>query len=107
MIRGSRWTPTEDLRFLPVEIVEPSDREDEHAPVDAGDPAGMIEIELVGGHRIRINGGYDPEALARLIPVLATTRVWLAAGVTDTSRGLGRGDAPAGLVHRASLRVLR
>jgi hypothetical protein len=26
-----------------------------------------IEIELAGGHRMRISGGYDPEALARLI----------------------------------------
>ncbi|MFQ8434133.1 hypothetical protein ACLJK8_23170, partial [Amaricoccus sp. W119] len=59
--------PTEDLRFLPVEIVEPSGRDDARAPVDAGDPVGTIEIELVGGHRMRINGGYDPEALARLI----------------------------------------
>lgn len=59
--------PTEDFRFLPVEIVEPSTPDDARAPVDAGDPAGTIEIELVGGHRMRINGGYDPEALARLI----------------------------------------
>ena len=26
-----------------------------------------IEIDLAGGHRMRISGGYDPEALARLI----------------------------------------
>jgi transposase len=26
-----------------------------------------IEIELAGGHRMRISGGYDPEALARLL----------------------------------------
>lgn len=26
-----------------------------------------IEIELAGDHRMRISGGYDPEALARLI----------------------------------------
>ena len=26
-----------------------------------------IEIELAGGHRMRISGSYDPEALARLI----------------------------------------
>ena len=50
------------LRFLPVEIV---------AEVKAS-PAmplydNRIEIELAGGHRMRISGGYDPEALARLI----------------------------------------
>ena len=27
----------------------------------------LIEIELAGGYRMRISGGYDPEALARLI----------------------------------------
>jgi transposase len=27
----------------------------------------QIEIDLAGGHRMRISGGYDPEALARLI----------------------------------------
>jgi transposase len=26
-----------------------------------------IEIELSGGHRMRISGSYDPEALTRLI----------------------------------------
>ena len=34
---------------------------------DARDPGGTIEIDLAGGHRMRINGRYDPEALARLI----------------------------------------
>lgn len=49
-------------RFLPVEIVA----EGRSAP--AAPAAGnQIEIELVGGHRMRISGGYDPEALARLI----------------------------------------
>jgi transposase len=27
----------------------------------------MIEIDIAGGHRLRINGAYDPEALAPLI----------------------------------------
>jgi len=29
--------------------------------------ASLVEIDLAGGHRMRIGGGYDPEALARLI----------------------------------------
>ena len=29
--------------------------------------SGTIEIEVAGGHRLRISGHYDPEALARLI----------------------------------------
>jgi transposase len=48
--------------FLPVEIVG--------APELAASPSpgeGRIEIELAGGHRLRIIGGYDPEALARLL----------------------------------------
>lgn len=50
------------LRFLPVEIVA------EARPAAAVPfAANCIEIELAGGHRMRISGGYDPEALARLI----------------------------------------
>jgi transposase len=50
------------LRFLPVEIVK-------EAPVTRPVPIAEnhIEIELAGGHRMRISGSYDPEALARLI----------------------------------------
>ena len=49
-------------RFLPVEIVA-------EAQVPLAVPAAdnHIEIELAGGHRMRISGRYDPEALARLI----------------------------------------
>ena len=50
------------LRFLPVEIVK---------EVLAARPMPVaenhIEIELAGGHLMRISGSYDPEALARLI----------------------------------------
>ena len=51
-------------RFLPVEIVAEG-----KVPVAAPAPApdNCIEIELVGGHRMRISGSYDPESLARLI----------------------------------------
>jgi transposase len=50
------------LRFLPVEIVN-------EAPAIRQMPAAEshIEIDLADGHRIRISGSYDPEALARLI----------------------------------------
>ena len=53
--------------FLPVEIIgrTESGGADSHAePMPA---AGMIEIDIAGGHRLRINGTYDPDALARLI----------------------------------------
>jgi transposase len=28
---------------------------------------GQIEVEIAGGHRLRVSGANDPEALARLI----------------------------------------
>ena len=31
-----------------------------------------LEIELAGGHRLRITGPYDPDALARLIRGLSS-----------------------------------
>jgi len=37
------------------------------APAAAPVADSRIEIDLAGGHRMRISGGYDPEALARLI----------------------------------------
>jgi transposase len=51
----------EGASFLPVAIV----RAPELAAAASGE--GRIEIELSGGHRLRIIGGYDPEALARLL----------------------------------------
>lgn len=49
--------------FLPVEIVDHARHE---APV-RNTTEGQIEVELAGGHRLRISGPYDPETLARLI----------------------------------------
>ncbi|MCJ1903349.1 MULTISPECIES: transposase [Paracoccus] len=54
--------PSEEGRFLPVEIVEAV-----QAPAVAAVAENRIEIDLAGGHRMRISGGYDPDALARLI----------------------------------------
>ena len=50
-------------RVLPVEIVAPARHEVERRSSNDG----QIEIELAGGHRLRISGAYDAEALARLI----------------------------------------
>jgi transposase len=55
--------PAEEARFLPVEIV--AEAKEVLMAVPTAD--SHIEIELAGGHRMRISGGYDPEALARLI----------------------------------------
>ena len=54
--------PAVEPRFLPVEIVSEA-----KAPERATATASRIEIELAGGHRMRISGSYDPDALARLI----------------------------------------
>ncbi len=51
------------VRFLPVEIVAPARHEVERRSATDG----QIEIELAGGHRLRVAGSYDPETLARLI----------------------------------------
>jgi len=51
--------------FLPVEIVD-RPRNDDTPPAIAL-ASGMIEIEIAGGHRLRISGAYDPDTLARLI----------------------------------------
>ncbi len=52
--------------FLPVEIVGRPFHDDSEA---AAGPVttGAIEIDTACGHRLRISGAYDPEALARLI----------------------------------------
>ncbi len=55
--------------FLPVEIVDRPVTE-EPAPTLAANAASSqsaIEIDIAGGHQMRIVGSYDPEALARLI----------------------------------------
>lgn len=54
--------PTEEGRFLPVEIIAEA-----KAPEVATAATTYIEIELAGGHRMRISGGYDPDTLAQLI----------------------------------------
>jgi transposase len=53
-------------RFLPVEVVAPV----QASPVSAVG-RGELEIELASGHRLRISGAYDPDALAMLIRKLS------------------------------------
>ena len=62
--------------FLPVELVaEAVEETGGPIPMGADAPAsssgGVIQIELAGGHRLRIEGAYDPDALARLLRGLA------------------------------------
>ena len=53
--------------FLPVETVDRPQTKDTAPTTDAKSAQSAIEIDIAGGHRLRIIGGYDPEALARLI----------------------------------------
>ena len=68
-LRDARFAPGEAQDaadapfFLPVEIVAHVHRDDERRTSNDG----RIEVELAGGHRLRISGSYDPEALARLL----------------------------------------
>jgi transposase len=75
-LRDPRFAPDEavietQMAFLPVEVIE--ERPDICGSISAPAPAaeGRIELELAGGHRLRVVGSYDPEALARLIRGLA------------------------------------
>lgn len=72
-LRDPRFAPDLDAArttapcFLPVEIVAPPVWDGAPSPAGARDPGCTIEIDVAGGHRMRISGRYDPEALARLI----------------------------------------
>ena len=52
--------------FLPVELVAEVDAAPSADVPPESHPAGAMEIVLAGGHRLRVEGAYDPDALARL-----------------------------------------
>ena len=71
-LRDPRYAPEAPAEpdvacFLPVEIVDRPLHDDSGAAVGPVPAACKIEIDTAGGHRLRISGAYDPEALARLI----------------------------------------
>ena len=75
-LRDSKFTPDPEIVeeqvaetpcFLPVEIVDRPKTKDTAPTTDASSAHNTIEIDIAGGHRLRLIGGYDPEALARLI----------------------------------------
>ncbi len=75
-LRDPRFAPDEAavekrMAFLPVEVIEERQNVCQYVGASAPASEGCIELELVGGHRLRIVGSYDPEALARLIHGLA------------------------------------
>jgi transposase len=58
---------TETSCFIPVEIVDRSQSKGTAPTTDAKSARSAIEIDIAGGHRLKIISGYDPEALTRLI----------------------------------------
>ena len=60
--------PESGTAFLPVEITEPRDM----AVLSGSTEPGTLEIDLCSGHRLRITGAYDGDALARLIRGLSS-----------------------------------
>ena len=71
-LRNPRFAPDEGAveehaGFLPIEIIDACAEPGGEAEVDVPAPEGCIDMELTGGHRLRITGSCDPEALARLI----------------------------------------
>jgi transposase len=71
-LRDPRYAPEpsaepDEACFLPVEIGDRSLHDDSEAAAGPVPAAGTIEIDTARGHRLRVSGAYDPEALARLI----------------------------------------
>ena len=60
--------------FLPVELVSEADATSSPDGPSEPHPAGVIEIALAGGHRLRVEGAYDPDALARFLRALSEPR---------------------------------
>ena len=71
-LRDPRFAPGDPPEttstFLPVEIIAERGCPEPAAPA----VESRIEFDLAGGHRLRIIGPYDPEALARLIRGLSS-----------------------------------
>ena len=58
--------------FLPVEIIDGAAADDGGSVDEAEEPSGRLEIDLAGGHRLRVIGAYDAEALALLVRRLSS-----------------------------------
>ena len=73
-LRDARYAPGSESVvadapvFLPVEIVS-SPRSEVAGLIlpDSALPNCLLEVEIAGGHRLRVSGAYDPEALVQLI----------------------------------------
>ena len=57
--------------FLPVELVTEADATPSLDGPSEPRPVSVMEIALAGGHRLRVEGAYDPDALARFLRALS------------------------------------
>ena len=68
-LRDERFQAVEgEATFLPVEVSQ-----DVSPVINQPAPAvdGRVEIDLSGGHRLVVSGGFDPERVARLVRALS------------------------------------
>ena len=56
---------------LPVESVDRPRNDETASTIDPNPTQSAIEIDIAGGHRLGIIGGYDPEAPVRLVRALS------------------------------------
>lgn len=57
----------EEAVFLPVEVSRDARVDLAAVPETVSTPGGCLRIELAGGHRIVAEGGFDADALGRLL----------------------------------------
>ena len=64
-LRDPRFKPTDDdlPSFLPVEVLPDAAMTDCHS----GALNNRIDIMLTNGHRLIVSGGFDPDAVSRLV----------------------------------------
>ena len=66
-MRRTLLAEPDEVCLLLAEIGDLKLHDDSEAAADPASAAGMNEIELAAGRRLRISGTHDPEALVRLI----------------------------------------
>ncbi len=75
-LRDARFAPVcEDASgpaFLPVEIGRAATVDVATALAAGSQGGGRLHIELAGGHRVRVDDGFDPDALGRFL------KAWLS-----------------------------
>ena len=71
VVEADAQTSDAPAAFLPVELIAEADTTPSPDGPSEPRPAGVMEIALAGGHRLRVEGAYDPDALARFLRALS------------------------------------